>query len=333
LGNEQPAGEGSLFRQLIARLRDLPVSRSLAIRIALSLALAIVSYKTNRSFLIWGLFVIFALLVVPKGRGRSFIFSFVPYAALWFVFTAARSLADETVLARTLNTKVPQLERWLFSGQLPTIMLQDRLFDRNHLHWYDYFSTGVHWSYFLIPHAVVIRLWYRDPAYFRRYLSTMTLLLANGLCIYFLIPSNPPWLAPEAINSPAAPTPYRIMATVGKQLGGGVYEASYRVVGESNPLAAMPSIHMAITILLVFPAFRAGKWWGIAALAYNVMMGFSLVYLGEHYVVDILAGCAITAYAWFAAGTWLRKVAPAMSHRFSPTATAQPTTEIVSNPT
>ncbi len=288
------------------------------IRVGLSLLLIAVSILTNRSFLGWGLFVIFAIMIVPVGRARSFLISFVPYAAVWFIFTALRSLADETILARTLNLKVAQLERWLFSGQYPTVMWQDRFFDPDNLHWYDYALTCVHWSYFIIPHAVAIRVWYKNPAMFRHYLSALTLLLAVGLCIYFLIPSNPPWLAPEPVNSPSAAVVYRVMETIGKELGGGVYQASYRVIGESNAIAAMPSIHMAITVLLVFPAFRAGKRWGIAALAYSASMGYALIYLGEHYFVDVIAGCVVTAYAWFAAGMWLRKVAPAINFRRSP---------------
>jgi membrane-associated phospholipid phosphatase len=103
------------------------------------------------------------------------------------------------------------------------------------------------------------------------------------------------------------------METIGKELGGGIYNASYRVIGESNAIAAMPSIHMAITFLLVFPAFYAGKRWGIVALIYATLMGYALVYLGEHYVVDVVVGCIVTTYAWFASAVWLRRVAPAIS--------------------
>jgi PAP2 superfamily len=312
--------------------RSWRLTRSLAIRLGLSLALIIVSYFSNRSFLVWGLFVIFALLVVPGGRGKSFAFSFVPYAAIWFVFTAGRSLADETILARTINTKVAALERWLFGGQLPTIIMQDRFFDPSNLHWWDYALTGVHWSYFIAPHAVAIYTWYTNPTFFRQYLTAMGLLMANGLCIYFLIPANPPWMAPEACNSPACPTPERIMTTIAEQLGGGLYNASYRVVGESNPIAAMPSMHMAATFLIVFPAFAVGRRWGILALIYSGFMGLALMYLGEHYFVDILAGCLVTTYAWYATAVWLRRVAPAMARGGLASSAPQPAPEIASNP-
>ena len=39
-------------------------------------------------------------------------------------------------------------------------------------------------------------------------------------------------------------------------------------------------------------------------------MGFSLVYTGEHYVIDILIGCALATYAYFIATRWLAAIGP-----------------------
>ena len=291
--------------------------RRVLVRVAIAVGLIAASVFTNRTFVGWGLFVTFAVLIVPVGRARSFMLSFVPYGAVWFGFSALRSLADETVLAETLIGHVARFERWLFGGQLPTIMLQDSMYDRTNLGWHDYFLTFIHWSYFIVPHAAAIRLWQRNPALFRHYLGAMTLLLAVGLFIYFLIPSSPPWEAPNALNTAASAQVERIMDPVGRELSGGLYDASYKVIGESNPRAAMPSIHMAITFLLVFPALRLGKRWGILALVYSALMGYALVYLGEHYVVDVAVGMLITAYGWFAAGTWIRRVAPVLTGRLA----------------
>ncbi|HET7056224.1 MAG TPA: phosphatase PAP2 family protein [Thermomicrobiales bacterium] len=274
-------------------------SRGFVIRASLAVLIIVTALLTNRSFLGWGLFAVFAILIVPTGRIRSFLFSFGPYAGVWFLFTALRSISDETPLARTLNLYAPEFERELFRGQLPTVTLQDRFFNPDHLHWYDYFCTGIHWSYFIVPHALAIYLWYKRPDLFRRFLGGMILLLGMGLAIYFLIPSNPPWLAPEPINSPSAPVIYRIMQKIGEQIGGGIYQASYKVIGESNPRAAMPSIHMAITFLLVFPSFRLNRWFGLLMLLYAACMGYSLIYLGEHYFIDVMAGCGIAAYGWY----------------------------------
>jgi membrane-associated phospholipid phosphatase len=236
----------------------------------------------------------------------------VPYAAVWFIFSFLRSLADETTLARQVNTVASQIERWLFNGELPTIRLQARFYEPDSIAWWDYYLTFVHWSYFIIPHAVAAFLWWKYPSRFLRYLRAMTLLLTLGLGLYFALPSNPPWMAPESVNTPGAPTVLRIMEPIAKSIGGGLYEAGYKVVGESNPIAAMPSIHMAITFLMVGVAGYFSKPWSILAWAYSFSMGLALVYLGEHYVIDILVGCAITAYSWKAANGWMRSMLPVL---------------------
>ncbi len=301
--------------------------RQFAIRLAMAAVLITAAAFTNRSFLGWGLFVVFAVLFVPGTRARSFVLSFLPYGAVWFVFTALRSLADETVLARTVNLRAANFERYVFGGELPTIVLQQRFFDPDNIRWWDFALTTVHWSYFLVPHIVAIRLWHKHPGVFRHYLGAMTLLLAVGLAIYFLIPSNPPWLSGERFNSPAAPTVLRVMQPVAEQLNGGLYQASYRVIGESNPIAAMPSIHMAITFLLIFPARRISGRWYLVAWAYAAAMGLALVYLGEHYVIDVVVGALVTSYGWYAAGAWTRRLHTLrrhQAHHGSPVASSHP---------
>lgn len=291
------------------------IRRSHLIRITIALALIALSIITNRGYLAWGLLFVLGVLIVPLGRARAFLTAFIPYAGVWFIFTALRSLADETILARTLNLYVGDFERWLFGGRTPTVRLQDRYFDSGHLHWWDYLLTGIHWSYFVIPHVVAVIVWYKRPDVFRRFLAGMALMLGVGLGIYFLIPTNPPWLSPEPINSPSAAVVYRIMNEVGEQLGGGLYQSSYRVIGESNPRAAMPSIHMAFTALLIFPAFEFGRKWGYLAVAYTASMGLALMYLGEHYFIDLVVGTLCAAYGWYAAGVWLAVAAPLVWQR------------------
>lgn len=300
----------------ITDLRAIYPSRSLAIRLGAAGILTIGAFLTNVSFLGWGLFFIFAVLIVPFGRVRGFLFAFVPYAAAWFIFTALRSIADETILAKTLNANAAEFERWLFGGQLPTVMLQDRYFEQLNLHWWDYTLTGIHWSYFIMPHAVAVYVWLRHPKVFRQYIVSTLLCLTIGLLIYFLIPTNPPWMAPDSTASPASPWVYRVMTDVGATLGGGLYEAGYKVIGESNPIAAMPSMHMAITFLILFPVWQVRRSMGIAALVYGLLMGLALIYLGEHYFIDIAVGAMIATYSWFASGAWLNRIAPvAMRNR------------------
>jgi membrane-associated phospholipid phosphatase len=290
-------------------------SRQFAIRIAIVAVLVAGIALFASSFIAYGSIAALGVMVVPVSRSKSFVLAFLPYVLIWVIFTFLRSFADETILAETLNTKVANFERWLFNGQLPTVTLQDRFFDPNHLRWYDYYFTFTHWSYFIIPHVVAIRLWYKHPARFKQFLSGLTIMIAVGLMIYFLIPSNPPWMAPEPINSPAAAPVYRVMEMVAKNLNGGLYQASNSVIGQSNPIAAMPSMHFAVTFFLIFPAWHAGRKWFLLALYYSLTMAITLIYCGEHYVVDVVMGGLVATWGWFAAGTWIRVTAPLLKAR------------------
>jgi membrane-associated phospholipid phosphatase len=67
----------------------------------------------------------------------------------------------------------------------------------------------------------------------------------------------------------------------------------YSVFG-GNPLAAMPSLHFATSLMAALLLAEVGPIAGALGFAYAATLGFALVYLGEHYVVDLLAGAALT---------------------------------------
>jgi membrane-associated phospholipid phosphatase len=61
---------------------------------------------------------------------------------------------------------------------------------------------------------------------------------------------------------------------------------------------------MAITFLIAFVAWRHHPAIGVLGWLYAASMAFALVYLGEHYVADLLAGLVVAAMAWRASDIW-----------------------------
>ncbi|HTE86816.1 MAG TPA: phosphatase PAP2 family protein [Dehalococcoidia bacterium] len=57
-----------------------------------------------------------------------------------------------------------------------------------------------------------------------------------------------------------------------------------------NPVAAMPSIHAAFPVLVWLVLWKRWHRWGWMLVVYPLAMGFAVVYLGQHYVIDVLAG-------------------------------------------
>src|SRR5207247_9644011 len=92
----------------------------------------------------------------------------------------------------------------------------------------------------------------------------------------------------------------------------GRYLYSYAIYDiNPNEVAAFPSLHAAFPFLAFLFARRTFGRVGWLMLAYSACVWFSIVYLGEHYVVDILGGLAYAAAAYWMvihAPGWFRRV-------------------------
>jgi membrane-associated phospholipid phosphatase len=56
----------------------------------------------------------------------------------------------------------------------------------------------------------------------------------------------------------------------------------------------MPSLHFATSVMAAHVLADTGPVAGAVGWTYAVTLGLALVYLGEHYLVDLLAGLALT---------------------------------------
>jgi membrane-associated phospholipid phosphatase len=83
------------------------------------------------------------------------------------------------------------------------------------------------------------------------------------------------------------------MSFVGRSVDADAYRTLYSALGEPNSVASVPSIHMAVTFAVFLWARRF--WPAVAPLCfvYSLLMAVSLVYLAEHYVLDLLLGVVI----------------------------------------
>jgi hypothetical protein len=280
--------------------------RNILTRLGVAAAILATIALIQPSILGWGAAVTAAILAVPSSRFRSYTAAFLPYGLAWLIFTALRSFANTTGIP--LRTEeVTSIERWMFLGTTPTIWLQAKLFDATRIAWYDYATTLVHWSYFFVPHVTAILVWRASPTLYRRFLLTTMITLGIGCVIYYIAPAAPPWLTAD--RAPQQDI-FRVMVNVGRNISPEVFDRTYTALDDPNPVAAMPSLHQAITFVVFLFSLHAGRFWGTLGFLYMLAMAFSLVYTGEHYVIDTLVGSAIALYAYVFAGKWLDMTVP-----------------------
>jgi membrane-associated phospholipid phosphatase len=211
-----------------------------------------------------------------------------------FAYTILRSFADKTGIAPRA-AYVIDIEEKIFFGQVPGVWLQQHLFRPTDLGPLDWLTVQVHWSYFFVPHLVGLLIWLFRRELFPRYLFMVMGTFYVGLVLYFLLPTVPPWLAADYGDLTGLS---RVMDYVGHQVDAGTYQRMYDALGVPNPVAAMPSLHMGVTFAVYLFLREYYRRLSRVVLAYSLLMGFSLVYLGEHYTVDVLVGmaCALLVY-------------------------------------
>jgi membrane-associated phospholipid phosphatase len=83
-----------------------------------------------------------------------------------------------------------------------------------------------------------------------------------------------------------------MMLEYGEEFWGDRWGALYDVLG-GNPLAAMPSLHFATSLMGAHLLRETGPVAGAVGYGYAATLGLALVYLGEHYLVDLIAGAAL----------------------------------------
>jgi hypothetical protein len=253
--------------------------------------------------LLWIVLGLLALSTANLGGWfRGVIFEWLPLALVLAVYDVLRGHADGLLFSAWYR---PQLDAdsFLFGGTDPTVWLQDRLWHGpSDLSWYDYAAWGVYVSYFLATYVVAGFLWFYARARFRRYVACVALLAGMAYATFALFPAAPPWLA--SLHGELAPTT-RLIGPISGHIP--FVSLSFEELFErgweySNPVAAVPSLHAAYTLLITIFLWRvAGRARPLLAL-YPLAMAFALVYTAEHYVVDILLGWAYTLVAVWIVG-------------------------------
>jgi membrane-associated phospholipid phosphatase len=234
----------------------------------------------------------------PPRAWRVVAVDFLFYATMWIVYDETRGAADRVGMPLQVDS-VRDIDRFMFGGTDPTVWLQDQFYSADRVHWYDITASIVYYSHFIVPVTVIATLWIRRRNQWVRFMRRFATVLAIACVSFVLLPTAPPWMAgggsraiPLDALPPLAQPVSRGWTALGLESFTHVWQTSRDWV---NPIAAMPSLHAAFSLMVVVFFFPRVRRRGIrlALLAYPLAMGLALVYLGEHWVVDLLAGWAV----------------------------------------
>jgi membrane-associated phospholipid phosphatase len=255
------------------------------------------------------------LLCVPiallSGRFLGFLRDWVPFVAIFLGYEAMRGIAPKIGLAPHVNDIV-NAESSMFAGHLPSAVLQTATpggLGRA----LAYLATVAYFCHFVFPFGVGLVLWLSNRRQFLRYTTCLMAMSFLAFIVFLLVPTAPPWYAENA----------GVIHGVTKLLNTTLpsYISPYYHSLNPNPVAAMPSLHAAYPLLGFFAlraAYPRAAWF---AFAWTLIVAFSVVYLGEHWAIDVFAGWLFAGACWLG---FMRLVVPRVRQLQSRTAEPVP---------
>jgi hypothetical protein len=240
-------------------------------------------------------FFAFAIIItLIIGRIRQFLQDWIPMLLLLFGYEYLRGIVP--LISHNVHIFPMIKADLLLFGTLPTIKLQEMLFTNQTARWYDYMAVLLYISHFIIPMFIAFLFWLVDKTYFRKFSQSFLLLSYLAFLTFIIFPAMPPWMA--SIQGYIPPL-QKIMDQVLATFAHPIYVPSIYQFFGADLVAAFPSIHAAYPWLIFLFIFNLSKKAGLLVIPYVLGVWFSVVYLGEHYVVDILGGVIYASLAYY----------------------------------
>jgi len=251
------------------------------------------------------IFIAIGHLGRPLRRWGWLAFDLLCYCVMWFCYEESRGWADRAGFE--WQVEAPRnIDRFLFFGTDPNVWLQRHFYNKNVIHWYDKVASVTYFTHFIFPVIAIAVLWVTSHREWARFMRRFASLLLVSCAMFVILPTIPPWMA--------AGRNYRIIAPLARHTSRGFSSLGLHGFVRSwqsaldwgNAVAAMPSLHSAFALFV--PAFFLPRikpiWLKALVLCFPVMMLTSLVYFGEHWVIDglvgwLLVGLSFWFWGWF----------------------------------
>jgi len=226
--------------------------------------------------------------VVPTGR-RRYIAAGAAY--MWaFKVTWALPADDPERQRERLRIDYPiRIDRVLGGGVPPTLRLQRALRAPGRVTGLDKVVTVIYGSWF-VPHLVLAWLLLHHEEYVPRAAGRLAASYHLTTPFYWLLPTAPPWWASESSGRMGGEVE-RVVRHVLRDVRGLPRATVDDAPG--NPFGSMPSDHISSAAITAMALSEVGALYGVAGWTYVALAAFAVVYLGEHYLIDVIAGLAI----------------------------------------
>lgn len=225
--------------------------------------------------------LVFLSIVAPA---RAFVWDWLPFLGVGVMFSDLGAFVTKSAAAAHTVDPIGA-EQSLLGGNVAAVWLQQHV--RPLVPWLDVPLGLVYLTFFAAPMLFGLWLWVRHRTHFGNFVAAYIGTMAVGFLTYVLYPETPPWLAARAGFLPHID---RVTVSLLNHLGpiGHLYGAA-----DPAPYGAMPALHVTVPALIaltIIGLHRGRGWRQWTWLLYPAMMFLAVMYLGEHYLLDAVAG-------------------------------------------
>lgn len=234
-------------------------------------------------------------------KTRKFLMDWTPFVFILISYDFFRGIAGN-INPNVHFLEPAALEKNIF-GQLPTITLQNIFYTQGKIHWYDFLAAILYFLHFALPLAFAFILWLKNRNYFKQFVASLILLSYAAFATYVIYPAAPPWFSEKSgyisgvtkiLDNTLQYFPQKLdLPTIYHSLN-------------PNLVAAIPSLHAAYPLLVFLYALKFFKNKAFYFLPYVLTVWVSIIYLGEHYAIDIIIGAIYAIIFYFAPGFLLK---------------------------
>jgi membrane-associated phospholipid phosphatase len=228
---------------------------------------------------------------------RRFVKDWVPFISVFLSYEAMNAIVGK--LSKVVHIEEPITAELKLFGSVPTLVLQQ--FYRTPI--LDYLSAFFYSLHFIAPTVFAFLLWKYHPKNYRAYALTLAIGTYAALITYLFYPTAPPWYGVDAT---------RILMQMDQNLHVPFYHSIFDLI-QANPFAAFPSLHAMYPWLISLYALKIKKKRALPVLLLPIGVWFSTIYLGEHYVIDLIGGVIYGTCAFLL----VEKLIPRLFSRFT----------------
>jgi len=293
----QPAKLKTSYTGLFAK-KDILLTSTISLSYLL-LSKILIGYKPEQLVLV----LLFNLLYYLSFTTRKFITGFSVFIIFWITFDYMKAFPNYLYNSVHIGS-LYNAEKSIFgihvNGQVIT---PNEYWRQNSSTLLDIISGIFYLCWVPVPLAFAAYLFFSNRRKQFMYFA-LTFLLVNfiGFAGYYLYPAAPPWYIQYYGTQFQPHTPGN---TAGLQrfdnfFHAGIFHALY--AKSSNVFAAMPSLHSAYNLIVLYYALKNRL--GLINIFFAIVavgIWFAAVYSSHHYVLDVLAGicCAVAGIFLF----------------------------------